>query len=139
MYRCLLPSQRLILGKTNIEFDWSDTRACLLRLLGKAVEYCLKDQRLQDDVASWYMSSDLEKELDLGVLRAFDPAANCQVFMRDIVDLRNYTTHDMAERFIELKWNEQDEKFQVGVYALTFRFKRVEKRYTRSGTDMSVY
>ena len=46
---------------------------------------------------------DLEKELDFGVLRSFDPATSCQIFVREIVDLRNYVSHAQAPRFIELE------------------------------------
>ena len=46
--------------------------------------------------------SDLEREVELGILHADDPHNSCLAFHRNIVDLKNYITYPQATNFMEV-------------------------------------
>ena len=60
-----------------------------------------------------YLVSDLEKEFRQGILFSADPQNSCHVFQRSIVDLKNYVNHPLAAKFMEITFNEKDNKLLV--------------------------
>ena len=59
------------------------------------------------------LTSDLEKEMQQGVLFTSDPHSTCEVFVRNIVDLKNYVRHDKAAKFMEVTYDDIDDKLIV--------------------------
>ena len=63
--------------------------------------------------------SDLEQELDLGILRSSESPSSFHVFSREIVDLKNYVSHPLASKFIDLRLNEAERVLEVDPSSLT--------------------
>ena len=49
----------------------------------------------------------------MGILDTWDPAATCLLLQRDIVDLKNYINHPNVTKFMEIRYNELDERLEV--------------------------
>ena len=52
--------------------------------------------------------TDLEREVELGILHADDPHNSCLAFHRNIVDLKNYVTYPQVTHFMEVSERFQD-------------------------------
>ncbi|ELU00304.1 hypothetical protein CAPTEDRAFT_145931, partial [Capitella teleta] len=102
---------RLIIG--DKEPEWSEARLSLKRLLQRGVEYCLLGGSMVESDVHGYLSSDLEKECRQGVLFSPDPENCCHIFHRCIVDLKNYVNHPKASKFMEITYNEREERLRV--------------------------
>lgn len=46
--------------------------------------------------------SDVEREAQLGIMQYADPANDCLAFYRTIVDIKNYTSHDAVNKYLDV-------------------------------------
>jgi flagellar biosynthesis GTPase FlhF len=64
-----------------------------------------------------YYSSDLEVEIRTGMQFSNEQTCNCLAFIRKIVDLKNYVNHPTAAKFMELVFDEEENKFRIDTEA----------------------
>ncbi|XP_064626001.1 uncharacterized protein LOC135486827 [Lineus longissimus] len=91
---------------------WEETEVVLKRLVKKGLELCVIDGKLDDYSRHQLVMSDLEREVQLCMMQQGDPSENCLVFYRNIEDLKNYMDHERASKFMEVVYNEKEEKIE---------------------------
>ena len=85
---------RTIKTKHNIIYQIAPLAKCIMLLF---LSYYL-----------WFL--DLEMEVRKGALKAADPHSSCLVFIRNIVDIKNYITHPSVSDYLVISHSELEDK-----------------------------
>ncbi|CAH1773349.1 unnamed protein product [Owenia fusiformis] len=92
---------------------WEGVQTTLRKLLQLGVEYAITEEKLPAESKHKYCISELESEVIEGIGKASTAQHECQVFVRKIVDLKNYINEPITPKFMEVTYDDKEEKTKI--------------------------
>ncbi|XP_074641218.1 NACHT and WD repeat domain-containing protein 2-like [Tubulanus polymorphus] len=108
--------------------SWQETETALKRLIRKGVEYATTEGQMDDMQRHQLLMSDFDRELECCIMHGNAPEDSCLVFHRTIVDVKNYMNDERAAKFIDLSYNDCEEKIEVDTEFQDMLADTIEKK-----------